>query len=465
MSDNDKIKHVVVLMLENRSFDQMLGCMKEVYPQLEGVDIANNPHSCPDYPDRTHEIAQLNFPERRLDPDPKHEHTNVMRQVAPACGFVEDYVQAYPYAFVDLGEKAAVMGIYPRGFLYALHTLAEHFAICDHWYSSVPGPTWPNRFFVHSGTSKGHVKMPNGVFDKNWHLWDQVTLYDRLEEKKISWKIYHHGMPQSLAMVRLWKYADNFCAMDQFFEDAKGGAEAFPQYAFIEPCYSGPGQNDQHPPSDVMAGELLLARVYNALRENADLWAETLFVFLYDEHGGFYDHVTKLPPATPPDNFVHPNGFAFDELGLRVPALLISPWIDRGVVNTPFDHTSLLKYLTDKWGLGPLGARTADAASFGSELEKRTAPRTDCPAALDLTKIPAVIPNDSLKINPQQRALISFSHLLEEELSKLDEPVNDIVDRTIRILGGAEKQFEVAKERFDRFFEHKKNGANGPTNA
>lgn len=461
MSDIDKIKHVVVLMLENRSFDQMLGCMEEVYPELDGVDIANNPYSCPDFPDRTHKIAQANFPERHLDPDPKHEHTNVMRQVDPACGFVEDYVQAYPHAFVDFGEKAAVMGIYLRGSLPVLHTLAEHYAICDHWYSSVPGPTWPNRFFVHSGTSKGHVKMPNGVFDKNWHLWDQETLYDRLEEKSITWKIYHHGMPQSLALVRLWEHADNFRDMDQFFEDAKGDPKTFPQYVFIEPCYSGPKQNDQHPPSDVMAGELLLAKIYNALRNNEDLWAETLFVFLYDEHGGFFDHVTDLPEAVPPDNYAHPNGFKFDKLGLRVPALLISPWIDRGVVSSQFDHTSLLKYLTDKWGLGPLGKRTASSASFGPALEKRTTPRTDCPSAIDVTRIPEVIPSDSLKINAQQRALISFSHLLEEELKNHDEP-QVIVDRLIQILGGAEKQFEVAKERFERFFKLKNGAQGGP---
>lgn len=458
LSGNKKgpIEHVVVLMLENRSFDQMLGCMKQVYPDLEGVDIAMDPRSCPDFPNRNHEIAQLNLPERCLKPDPKHDHTNVLRQVDPACGFVEDYVQAYPHDILDLSKKASVMGVYPRGFLYALHTLAENFAICDHWYSSVPGPTWPNRFFVHSGTSKGHVKMPSGVFDKNWHWWDQITLYDRLEERDISWKIYHHGMPQSLVLVHQWDYVNNYYPMDQFFKDAAGEPQAFPQYVFIEPCYSGPKQNDQHPPSDVMAGELLLAKVYNALRGNEKLWAETLFVFLYDEHGGFFDHVTDLPTAAPPDDDIKPNGFKFDKLGLRVPAVLISPWVDKGFVSTKFDHTSLLKYLTEKWDLGSLGSRTAAAVSLGPDLAKRTSPRSDCPTALDLTKIPELISIEDLKINAHQRALVSFSHLLEDELKKMDEPEKDIADRALRILGGVEKQFEVARGRFERFFEKKK---------
>ncbi len=185
------------------------------------------------------------------------------------------------------------MGIYPRGFLPVLHTLAENFAICDHWYSSLPGPTWPNRFFIHSGTGNGHVKMPNGVFDKNWHVYDQTTVYDRLCELHISWKIYHHGMPQSLVMLHQLEHALHYHDMQRFFQDAAGPAGDFPQYSFIEPAYSGAEQNDQHPPSDIMQGEFLLAKVYNALRANGELWNSTLFVFLYDEHGGFFDHVAR----------------------------------------------------------------------------------------------------------------------------------------------------------------------------
>ncbi|MHB8655571.1 MAG: alkaline phosphatase family protein [Terriglobia bacterium] len=444
----DPIEHVVVLMLENHSFDQMLGCMKELYPGMEGVDIAHGAvHSATDYPDHTHLIAQLPVRERLCDPDPVHEHINVLRQLDPKYGFVVDYIQAYPH--VNLEKKAEVMGFYPRGFLPILHSLAENFAICDRWYSSLPGPTWPNRFFVHSGTANGHVKMPSGVFDKNWHLYDQPTVYDRLSERNISWKIYHHGMPQSLAMLHQLEHAFHYHEMETFFQDAAGPAANFPQYSFIEPSYSGTEQNDQHPPSDIMQGELLLARVYNALRANQKLWETTLFVFLYDEHGGFYDHVPP-PKATPPDDKTFE--YAFDQYGVRVPALLISPWIEKGVISTEFDHTSLLAYATAKWRLGDLGERTKKVAHFGSELIKLKSPKTDTPGQFDLTKIPAPQPTQNKRINEHQKALISFSLFLEEHIG---DPVEKIGERALRILEGPEAQFEVALERFERFFQHK----------
>jgi phospholipase C len=448
----DPIEHVVVLMLENHSFDQMLGCLREVFPELEGVDITNGKvHDATDYPDRTHKIAQLHSHERFSDPDPLHEHVNVLRQLDAEYGFVVDYIQAYPH--VNLEKKAEVMGIYPRGFLPILHTLAEKFAICDHWYSSLPGPTWPNRFFVHSGTANGHVKMPSGVFDKNWHLYDQTTVYDRLSEQKISWKIYHHGMPQSLVMLHQLGHAFNYHDMATFFQDAAGPSNKFPQYSFIEPAYKGDEQNDQHPPADIMKGELLLGQVYNALRGNEDLWNSTLFVFLYDEHGGFYDHVVP-PAAIPPDNKTAE--YAFAQYGVRVPAVLISPWIDGQVISTEFDHTSLLAYLTAKWGLGELGQRTKKAYHFGAELLKRTSPRTDTPAQLDLNKIPALQVTQSKRINEHQKALVSFSHSLEEHIG---DPLEAVGKRALKLLQGPEAQFEVAVERFERFFSKKKGTA------
>jgi phospholipase C len=449
MTRTDPIQHVVTLMLENHSFDQMLGCMKEVYRELEGVDVDRGEvHLASDYPDRNNKIAQLHVRERLSDPDPVHEHINVLRQLDPDYGFIVDYLQAYPH--VNLEKKSEVMGFYPRGFLRILHTLAEKFAICDHWFSSLPGPTWPNRFFVHSGTANGHVTMPNGVFDKNWHFYDQVTLYDRLCERKISWKIYHHGMPQSLVMLHQLDHANHYYDMARFYQDAAGPARDFPQYSFIEPAYRGAEQNDQHPPSDIMQGELLLANVYNALAANEELWNNTLFVFLYDEHGGFYDHLTP-PKAIPPDDKT--SEYRFNQYGVRVPALLISPWVERGVVKAEFDHTSLLAYLTAKWGLGGLGNRTKNAAHFGPELLKLESPRTDVPNRLDLTQIPTPQPTLSKHINEHQKALISFSHFLE---TRIEDPIEKVGERALRILRGPEAQFAVALERFERFLGHKR---------
>src|SRR5260370_19918849 len=148
-----------------------------------------------------------------------------------------------------------------------------------------------------------------------------------------------------------------------------------------------------------MKGELLLAQVYNALRGNEELWKKTLLVVVYDEHGGFYDHV--VPPKTvAPDDFI--DEFTFDRLGVRVPAMLVAQWVDPGVVHMDYDHTSLLKYLTDKWGLGPLGNRTPQASSFGPELEKRAQVRTDTPPQFtDALLGPLELPNPQVNENQQ----------------------------------------------------------------
>ncbi len=187
--------------------------------------------------------------------------------------------------------------------------------------------------------------MPQGLYIQNEHCYDQNTIYDELERSKISWSIYHHGMPHTLLFTRLWDKPLHFHRISYFFADAQGPAGKFPQYVFIEPSYGGTDENDQHPPTDIRRGEFLIAQVYNALRSNAPLWNETLLVVLYDEHGGFYVHVFP-PPATPPDNYV--SEYSFAQFGVRVPALLISPWTKKGFLETVFDHMSLLKTLIEK---------------------------------------------------------------------------------------------------------------------
>jgi phospholipase C len=150
--------------------------------------------------------------------------------------------------------------------------------------------------------------------------------------------------------------------------------------------------------------------------------------------------------------------FKFNMLGIRVPAVLMSPWVDPGVCHTVFDHTALLKYLTEKWGLGPLGRRTAEwAKSFAPELTKRAAPREDTPPVLDETIVPNVQDVHAKHANDLQAAMVSFSHVLEEELQKV-EGVAATGERSLRLLLGVEAQFEVAKERIAHFIEHKKAG-------
>jgi phospholipase C len=451
----DPIKHIVVLMMENRSFDQMLGCMKAVYPAMEGVDPAH-PFCNPDVPSSNPPICQAPSTARTIQDDPNHDLPNVLRQIQGSCqGFVTDFAFTFPQS--KLPERQEVMGYYPKDFLPGLHALAENFSICDHWYSSLPGPTWPNRFFVHSGTSLGQVTMPHGIFHPNLHLYDQTTLYDRLHDKKIPWKIYYGDVPQSLLMIHQWMFPFNYSHMANFFTDVQGAADAFPAYTFIEPTYFGAQQNDQHPPTDVLKGDMLMAQVYNALRANAELWSSTLFIVLYDEHGGFCDHLFP-PAATPPDS--HTQEYAFNQFGVRVPAVLASPWCSAGVCSTTFDHTSILKYAIDKWQLQPLGNRTAAANSIAQCIG--TAQR-DTPATIPIAQMPVTVEAlartaaQTQPLNPNQQALLAFTQYLEAQLAQV-EPATEVARRARAFAAGPVAQGEVASERVEAFLNYRRTG-------
>jgi phospholipase C len=355
------------------------------------------------------------------------------------------------------GNPSEIMAYYDSGTLPALENLAMSFVICDRWFSSVPGPTWPNRFFVNSGTSLGHIDMPSMVqFDPAIHLYDQPTVFERISEAGKRWLIYFQDFAQTTLMTKQLQYAANYRYMLSFEADCKNEA-SFPDYVFIEPKYFWPGQNDQHPTSDIRRGDALIARVYNAIRQNDSLWNSTLLVVLYDEHGGFFDHVDPRDPpylakAIPPDGNVTPAGFAFNLLGLRVPALLISPWLDPGVLHGIYDHTSLLKYLTAKWGLGALGNRTPTANSFEDELVWRASPRTDAPATLTVPLIPEdPKPTD---LSEHQQALVSYSRYLESKLAAAapegparQDVLAQIGSRLLQTVEDVTRHGDVAAER------------------
>jgi phospholipase C len=413
----DPIEHVVLLLMENHSFDQMLGCTQALYPQVDGVGPAPQ-RSNPDA-DGT-PVPQLETRALQMPLDPKHEHADVMTQLAGGNqGFVRDFAQAHPQA--TPADKLALMGYYPLDFLPAMHALARDFTVCDQWFSSLPGPTWPNRFFALTGTCNGRTAMPAGLnsLEPNWYMEQtQPTLFDRLNDAGKPWKIYYYDFPCSLLLVNQRKRENlaRYRKIDEFFDDARGDAAAFPAFTFIEPKYFGVDQNDDHPPHNIMKAEKLIADVYNALRSNTPLWNSTLLVVLFDEHGGFYDHVPP-PAAVPPDARRDDTGFGFDRLGVRVPAMLVSPWVTRGCLGTRFDHTSLLKYLQMKWGLGALGDRTAAAVSIGGALNA-TAPRDDTVPFIRVPNSLLISPdiekekNDS---NANQDALHAFADFLHAQ--------------------------------------------------
>ena len=244
---NDGIKHVVLLMLENHSFDQMLGALQEIYPEVDGVT--------PELAAARHNLAldgtiipQQQTTESQMAYDPKHEHVNVLAQLQGGnAGFVQEFQKAYPNSKID--DWSDVMGYYPLDFLPALHRLGREFTICDNWFSSLPGPTWPNRFFALSGTSMGQVLMPAGkeLLEPHWYTEQtQDTIFSRMSEKNIPWRIYHYDFPASLILTKQ-REAENlarYAGIEQFFKDAAGKAESFPAFTFIEPQYFGVAQND-----------------------------------------------------------------------------------------------------------------------------------------------------------------------------------------------------------------------------
>jgi hypothetical protein len=176
-------------------------------------------------------------------------------------------------------------------------------------------------------------------------------------------------------------HMDDVRPISQFYQDAAGPADQFPVFSWIEPRYFGSQASDNHPPHHVLFAEKLISQVYNAIRANDQLWKSTLIVIYYDEHGGFYDHV-PLPPTVAPDTFNAE--YSFTQLGFRVPALLISPWLDPGVDPTLYDHTSLLAYLIQKWNLGPLGERASSANHFDWISTYRKIPRHNTPYSINV---------------------------------------------------------------------------------
>jgi phospholipase C len=320
------------------------------------------------------------------------------------------------------------MGYYPINFLPGLYSLAQEFTVCDHWFSSLPGPTWPNRFMALTGTAMGRVNMPGDGTHKadlaGYFQQSQDTIFDRLTDKGVHWKCYFHDIPQSWTLdhQRLPHNAARYFYIAEFFNDALGREEDFPQFSFIEPDFMGIIGNDDHPPHDVMKAEKLIADVYNALRANTDLWETTLLVVLYDEHGGFYDHVVP-PKAVPPDD--HHEEYSFDQLGVRVSALLVSPWVERRIEKTQFDHTSLLKYLTEKWQLELLPSRRiAQATSVAVALRAKR--RENLLARIELTANQLTPP--SLDLEEQA---IGDNSTHDQALAKLRDYITTELDEAV----------------------------------
>ena len=396
-SRENALDHVVVVMFENRSFDNLLGRLYEPgeVASFEGVIGKELSNRVPDWAEHRPQdgivsygvAANMNTP----SPDSGEEYPHINTQLfgildeenrfklqaeksfneprdgqPPTMdGFLADYISMLT---VELGrqptveEYSQIMTGYTPAQMPVLSAIARGFATFDHWFCDVPTCTYPNRSFFHAGASSGYVvnTSPPGSFPRHN---DAETLFDRLDAAGLTWKVYcdppsHYSLTGVIHAPRLAsRFATNFFSTRQFFQDAQQGE--LPTYSFIEPQIIGWNHNDMHPPfggvvaalgrqlgaddaaslhfdppSSLIGGEDLLARIYDAIRDSSSATGSnhlnTTLLVTFDEHGGTYDHVPP-PPAIPPDGTGAPGqmGFTFNRSGVRIPTLAISAWIPR----------------------------------------------------------------------------------------------------------------------------------------
>ena len=397
----DNLKHIVVLMMENRSFDHMLGALKANDPRIDGL---SGTESNPDTTGATVTVQPQAEFQSQLDPDPDHHFPGVDLQIFngdnsnPRVANMQGFVKSYFQQQRDVKHSRKIMYYFTPDKLPVLTTLATEFAVFNGWFSSIPGPTICNRAFAHYGTSFGKVGM-----DLFYAMEPFRSIYDRLvtaNPARTSKLYYYDQASSTMEIVNLLQHqSELFGTYQQFLADCSTGT--LPDYSFVEPNYSDhDGDNgeelasDQHPDHHVQAGELFIASVYKAIKQNPALWRSTALLIVYDEHGGIYDHVP--PPACVKDGFVaQPNdtgtgrAFEFDRLGVRVPAILVSPWIPKGtVVKGPqepgggrtFEHASIPATVT-KFFLGDYDQRSPREKAADTFLDLLTLPtmRTDGP--------------------------------------------------------------------------------------
>jgi phospholipase C len=406
VSPLDVIDTVIVVILENRSFDHMLGYLSLPGPgQIPVEGLQGDPAWLAAHANSG--IEPFAFSGQQID-DPPHELATIAIQIGtpampgdpyPMNGFVESYRLRQP----PPADATLVMGHYTSATLPVFDFFARNYTVCDHWFASLPTGTQANRLMAMSGATSLVDNAP--LF-----LPDQPLVYNWLSERQIAWCAYQAGhflpffalMPSwtdeiaaSLALDALVPHAHpRFRRFSNFARDWLS-EQNMPSVIFIEPEYTdGPHlvPNDDHPPTGVAQGQAFLAEIYNALIANPVRWSRTLLIVTYDEHGGFFDHVPPLAIPTQIPN--HGPTPVFLTTGVRVPAFVISPLVEPGTVfRGPLDHTSILRLIADRFGSGLYSTAVFERQAFLSPLSEavtRTEPRMDMPTASAFAS-PAVI--------------------------------------------------------------------------
>ncbi|XP_010473071.1 PREDICTED: non-specific phospholipase C2 [Camelina sativa] len=427
------IKTIVVVVMENRSFDHMLGWMKKLNPEINGVDGSeSNPVSASDPSSKK---IKFGSGSHYVDPDPGHSFQAIREQVfgsndttmdpPPMNGFVQQAYSEDPSG----NMSASVMNGFEPDKVPVYKSLVSEFAVFDRWFASVPSSTQPNRMFVHSATSAGATSNDPLSLAKGY---PQRTIFDNLDDEDISFGIYYQNIPAVLFYrgLRKLKYVSKFHSYGLSFKDhAKKGK--LPAYTVIEQRYmdtiSEPASDD-HPSHDVYQGQKFIKEVYETLRASPQ-WNESLLIITYDEHGGYFDHVpTPVRKVPSPDGIVgqEPFLFQFNRLGIRVPTIAVSPWIEKGTVvhgpngspfpSSEYEHSSIPATVKKLFNLSKpfLTKRDEWAGTFENILQIRKEPRTDCPETLpEPVRIRMGEANEKALLTEFQQELVQLAAVLK----------------------------------------------------
>jgi phospholipase C len=348
------IENIVVLMMENRSFDHIFGALSLIEGR-DDVDGLTGNETNPGPNGESVEIFELD-PFRKLHHlphkwEPMHGAFNGGRM----DGFVREHHEANKREADNAGPE--VMGFLTRESMPVMYALGDAYTVCDQWYCSVMGPTWPNRFFLHAGSSGGRKSnMPKFGMD---------TIWSRLRSADLKGINYFSDLPWAAAALGKIR---GFSRMKTFFRDAERGQ--LPEFSILDPGFFSStsdhpkefGGDSDHPEMgpNVNLGQLLIATIYRALAESPQ-WSKTLFVITYDESGGFFDHAP--PPMT-----IDERG-EFRQLGFRVPSLVIGPHVRSGCINNNvFEHCSVLSTAQRRFGLQRLNDRIDASADLSSAI-------------------------------------------------------------------------------------------------
>jgi phospholipase C len=376
--------HIIVVMMENHSFDNLLGALSLTQPGVDGLTFNSAGAATNSNPGTTGTDPEVTAFAFTNTAQGKHVSQNWQATHEQINGGLMN-------GFVQTANAIQPMGYYPPEVLPFAYSLASTFTLGNRWFSSVPGPTYPNRRFLLAGTAWGGTVTsidtltdsppPNG------------TIFDRLSGQHVSWCNYFTDVPMTALIPSIiLKHADHLAHIDKFFHDCQAGT--LPSVSFVDPGLGvlsslaagiaslSPvikealkilGANFQDPaeteedPQDMYYGEAWAQKVVEAVLQSP-AWPSTLLMYTYDEHGGYYDHVPP-PAAIPPDNIAPTNPAdaaigGYDMYGPRVPAVVVSPYsIPGGVTNTIHDHTSVLATIEAKWNLPALTNRDANAAT------------------------------------------------------------------------------------------------------